>query len=85
MCLKPNCFFIDIVEIRDNVKVVLHYDKKGSPILIQYWDESKTPNTQVLLEPLPEWNDPLLFIPKINQTFVFDSGLNKINLAKDYL
>ena len=55
MCLKPNCRSIDIVEIRDNVKIVLHYDDCFKPILIQYWDETKRPSMEVLFEPKPQW------------------------------
>jgi hypothetical protein len=85
MCLKPNCRSIDIVEIRDNVKVVLHYDDTYKPILIQYWDETKTPHTQVLFEPTPRWEEPKIFIPSVNRTLIFDTGLNKINPPKYYI
>jgi len=71
MCLKTNCKSIDIVEIRENIRVVFHYDEKGVPIFIQYWDETHTPNTQVLFEPLPVFEAPKLFEP-ISRTLVFE-------------
>ena len=84
MCLKTNCRSIDIIEIRDNVKIVLHYDDTYKPILIQYWDETKRPTVEVLFEPKPEWEEPKIFIP-INRTIIYDTGLNKINPPKYYI
>lgn len=40
MCLKKGCVYIEIIEIRDGVKVILHYDNKGIPIFIQYLDDN---------------------------------------------
>jgi hypothetical protein len=71
MCLKTNCFYIECIEIRDNVKVVLHYDRQDKPILIQYWDETKRPNLQLLFEPTPEIPAPKVFEP-INRTLIFE-------------
>jgi hypothetical protein len=41
MCQNNNCRFIEIIEIHDNIKVVIHYDKNHKPILIEYWDEKQ--------------------------------------------
>ena len=41
MCLNKNCCSIDIIEIHDNIKVVIHYDTNKIPFFIQYWDETK--------------------------------------------
>ena len=38
MCLKTNCKYIEIWEIKDDVKVALHYDTTNKPIFIQFWD-----------------------------------------------
>lgn len=38
MCLNPNCKYIEICEIKDDVKVALHYDTTNTPIFIQFWD-----------------------------------------------
>lgn len=38
MCLKTDCKYIEIVEIKDDVKVVLHYAHDGTPVFIQYWN-----------------------------------------------
>lgn len=42
MCLDERCFFIEIIEIHDDVKVVLHFarDNPSEPIFVQYWDNS---------------------------------------------
>lgn len=50
MCLKNNCKYIEIIEIHDNIKIVIHYDDDRKPILIQYWDERKSPYQQFLFE-----------------------------------
>lgn len=39
MCSKSNCYYIEIIEIRNEEKVVIHYDPKGKPVLIQYWKD----------------------------------------------
>jgi hypothetical protein len=42
MCLDEKCGRIDIIEIYDDIKVVLHYERGGDkPFFIQYWDTSK--------------------------------------------
>jgi hypothetical protein len=41
MCLKKRCCNIEIIEIHNGIKVVLHYDKDGKPILIQYWNDNR--------------------------------------------
>ena len=42
MCLDKKCGRIDIIEIYDNIKVVLHYSKDSNePFFIQYWDKSQ--------------------------------------------
>jgi len=33
--------YIEIIEIRDGIKIMIHYDKKGIPIFIQYFDDKK--------------------------------------------
>lgn len=38
MCLLTNCKYIEIWEIKDDVKVALHYDNTNTPIFIQFWD-----------------------------------------------
>jgi hypothetical protein len=38
MCSRDNCKFIEIIEIYDGVKVIIHYDDNHIPILFQYWD-----------------------------------------------
>lgn len=38
MCLKTNCKYIEIWEIKDDVKVALHYGTTNKPIFIQFWD-----------------------------------------------
>ena len=38
MCLKKDCIYIEIWEIKDGVKVALHYDTTNKPIFIQFWD-----------------------------------------------
>lgn len=40
MCQKEECKLIEIIEIKDGVKVVLHYNKYKEPIFIQYWDDN---------------------------------------------
>jgi hypothetical protein len=50
MCQKKECCSIEIIEIHDKVKVVIHYDKNEKPILIQYWDDRKSPYTQILFD-----------------------------------
>lgn len=50
MCQNKECKFIEIIEIRDNIKVVIHYDENDKPILIEYWDERKSPYKQSLFE-----------------------------------
>ena len=42
MCQKQNCYHIEIIEIHNNIKIVVHYDKELNPIFIQYWDESRS-------------------------------------------
>lgn len=44
MCMKKGCCNIEIIEIHDGVKVVLHYNKDGRPLLIQYWNENRNIN-----------------------------------------
>jgi hypothetical protein len=43
MCLDEKCGRIDIIEIYDDIKVVIHYERNGNkqPFFIQYWDTSK--------------------------------------------
>ena len=41
MCMKKGCCNIEIIEIHNGVKVVLHYNKDGKPILIEYWNENR--------------------------------------------
>jgi len=42
MCMDEKCGRIDIIEIYDDIKVVLHYEKGGDkPFFIQYWDNSQ--------------------------------------------
>jgi hypothetical protein len=42
MCLDEKCGRIDIIEIYDDIKVILHYERGGDkPFYIQYWDTSK--------------------------------------------
>ena len=41
MCEHENCETIDIIEIHDGVKVVIHYNSDLEPVKIQYWDDSK--------------------------------------------
>lgn len=38
MCLNPNCKYIEILEIKENVKIALHYGNTNTPIFIQFWD-----------------------------------------------
>jgi hypothetical protein len=44
MCLKKGCCNIEIIEIHNKVKVVLHYNKDGRPILIEYWNDNRNIN-----------------------------------------
>jgi hypothetical protein len=44
--MKKNCCNIEIIEIHDGVKVVLHYNKDGMPILIQYWNDNRNINEE---------------------------------------
>jgi len=44
MCNKKSCCNIEIIEIHRNIKVVLHYNKDGRPIFIQYWNENRNIN-----------------------------------------
>jgi hypothetical protein len=44
--MKKNCCNIEIIEIHDGVKVVLHYNKDGRPIFIQYWNENRNINEE---------------------------------------
>lgn len=44
MCELTECKFITIIEIKDGVKVVIHYNSDLTPVLIQYWDDSKDYN-----------------------------------------
>lgn len=41
MCLKPDCCLIEIIEIKDDIKVVIHYNCLNEPIFIQYWNDLK--------------------------------------------
>ena len=41
MCEKKGCCNIEIIEIHNGIKVVLHYNKDGRPILIQYWNDNR--------------------------------------------
>lgn len=41
MCNKKSCCNIEIIEIHKKIKVVLHYNKDGRPILIQYWNDNR--------------------------------------------
>ena len=47
MCSRDNCKFIEIIEIYDGVKVIIHYDENRVPILFQYWDS----NNHLTFEP----------------------------------
>lgn len=38
MCLLNTCKGIEIWEIRDGEKVVLHRGETGLPVLVQYWN-----------------------------------------------
>jgi hypothetical protein len=40
MCLNPNCKYIEIYEIKEDVKVCLHYSATNTPIFIQIWDDN---------------------------------------------
>jgi hypothetical protein len=51
MCQKKECRFVEIIEIHDKIKVVIHYDENDKPILIQYWDERSSKHQQTLFEP----------------------------------
>jgi hypothetical protein len=42
--MKKGCFNIEIIEIHDGEKVVLHYNKNGKPIFIQYWNDKRNIN-----------------------------------------
>ena len=48
MCSKDNCKSIEIIEIYDGVKVIIHYDENRVPILFQYWDS----NNHLTFEPV---------------------------------
>ena len=48
MCSLDNCKSIEIIEIYDGVKVVIHYDENHIPILFQYWDS----NNHLTFEPV---------------------------------
>jgi hypothetical protein len=41
MCQKKECKYIEIIEIEDGVKVMIHYNKQLEPIFIQYFDDNK--------------------------------------------
>jgi hypothetical protein len=41
MCLKEDCKYIEIVEVDEFVKILIHYDKSLKPILIQYTNAEK--------------------------------------------
>jgi hypothetical protein len=41
MCNNPFCKFIDIVEIRADVKLFIHYTSEGEPLSIMYDDADK--------------------------------------------
>ena len=40
MCLNPNCKYIEICEIKEDVKVCLHYSATNTPIFIQFFDDN---------------------------------------------
>lgn len=40
MCNNPLCKWIDIIEIKDNVKLFIHYTSEQEPLLICYFDDS---------------------------------------------
>ena len=44
MCEKKACCNIEIIEIHNGIKVVLHYNKDGRPIQIQYWNDNRKIN-----------------------------------------
>ena len=41
MCLRKKCIYIELIEIRDGVKIALHYDKANEVIFIQYMEDDK--------------------------------------------
>ena len=41
MCLRKDCCNVEIIEIHNKVKVVLHYNQDGRPLLIEYWNENR--------------------------------------------
>lgn len=36
MCLHKDCYYIEIIEIHDGVKLFIHYDRNRIPLFIQY-------------------------------------------------
>lgn len=38
MCRRKNCILIQIVEIQEEEKLYVHYDKDFNPIWIQYYN-----------------------------------------------
>lgn len=40
MCEKEFCRSIEIIEIKKNIKIVIHYKEGEIPFFIQYWDDN---------------------------------------------
>ena len=41
MCHHPNCYFINIIEIEEDEKIAIHYNKRFNPIFIQHLNYKK--------------------------------------------
>ncbi len=52
MCFNNECARIEIIEVQEKIKVVIHFDREGEPLIIQYWDERTIPYKQYLFT---EW------------------------------
>ena len=46
MCEHENCKLISFFEIREGVRVVIHYNLNLNPVFIQYIDDSKHINKE---------------------------------------
>jgi len=69
MCNNPLCKFINIIQIKNGVKVSIHYDDEDEAILVQYWDDNKCFER--------------CFVPNETDSPAFPSAVKKIKIKKE--
>ena len=82
MCRKKKCCNIEIIEIHNGIKVVLHYDKDGIPFFIQYWNDNKNINKS--FKPIKQIGRDL-DLEEIIKAEVIDLGNCNIDELEQYL